>query len=126
MFDLPWKVTRGLQALAAFARDDQPRSAGLLAREIHVAPGRAAALIRELKTAGLVTGAGHRGWALTRPAGSITVLDAVAALGMARSHHPEHCPAELAPLCREVNDRLLEVFRSHTLADLRAELPSLP
>ncbi|HEX7901842.1 MAG TPA: Rrf2 family transcriptional regulator [Planctomycetota bacterium] len=126
MFDLPWSATRGLQALAAFSRDDQPLSAGGLARELHVPPGRAAALIRELKAAGLIAAAGHKGWALTRPAGDVTVFDALVALGAARPDHPELYPPELSPLYREANENLIELFRRHTLADLRAEMPSLP
>ena len=126
MFDLPWTTLRGLQAVGAFARDDVPLSAGVLARELHVTPRRAARLIRVLKSAGLVASAGHKGWTLSRPAGDITVLEAVEALGASRSHPPERCPAELAPLLREAQESLSDLFRNHTLADLRAEMPALP
>ena len=136
MLDLPWTTVRGLAALKALALEDGPLTSGALGREAHLTPARAARMIRELKAAGLVASAGHRGWTLARPASDITVLEAVEALGASRSPS-ERCRADwsmcddrggcvLAPLCRQAHESLIEVFRGHTLADLRAELPVLP
>ena len=136
MLDLPWITVRGLHALKVLAREEGPLTSGALAREVHVTPTRAARLFRQLKSAGLISSAGHRGWILARPAGDITVLDVVESLGSS-SARPERCQADwtmcrdrgscsLAPLCRQAHERLIEVFRGHTLADLRAEMPALP
>ena len=136
MLDLPWTTLRGLRALKALAREEGPLTSAALAREVRLAPSRAAGLLRLLKAAELIAPAGHKGWTLARPAGDITVLEAVEALGTSRPH-PEDCSADwslcpdrggcaLAPLCREAHESLLEIFRGHTLADLRAEMPVLP
>ena len=135
MFDLPVETVRGLRALKAFARVDGPLSAAELVREARVTQSQAARLMRTLKGAGLVVSSGAR-WSLARPAGDITVLEAVEALGMSRARS-EHCQADwplcddrggcvLAPLCREAHETLLELFRTRTLANLRAEMPALP
>ena len=135
MFDLPVETVRGLRALKAFAREEGPLTAADLARDARVTPSHIAKLMRTLKGAGLVVSFGAR-WSLARPAGDITVLEAVEALGMSRPRSG-HCQADwplcddrggcvLAPLCREAHEKLLDLFRTHTLADLRAEMPALP
>ena len=135
MLGLPRTAMLGLHALKALGRDEGPLSSGTLSREVHVYPSQVARLLRLLKAAGLVASAGHKGWILARPAGEITVLEAVEALGMSRPH-PEDCAVgsscpdrgacALAPLCRRMHESLIDVFRGLTLADLRAELPALP
>jgi Rrf2 family protein len=131
MFDLPAETARGLRALKALARGDGHLTAADLAREARVAPSHAARLMRTLKGAGLVVSSGS-GWSLARPAGVISVLEAVEALGMSRPRS-EGCPhcddrdgCVLAPLCREAHEAMIELFRTHSLADLRAEIPALP
>jgi DNA-binding IscR family transcriptional regulator len=136
MLDLPWTTLRGLRALKALAREDGPLTSGALAREVRLTPSRAASLLRLLKAAELIAPAGHKGWTLARPAGDITVLEAAEALGMSRPHPedcragesfcPDHGDCALSPLCRQAHESLLEVFRGHTLADLRAVMPVLP
>jgi DNA-binding IscR family transcriptional regulator len=135
MLDLPWMTVRGLHALKALAREGGPMSTGAIAREACVPPGRAASLLRILRSADLVEEAGPRRWALARRPEQISVLEAVEALGASRPR-AEHCQADwsicdnrggcaIAPLCREAHRRLLEIFRGHTLADLRVEMPSM-
>lgn len=136
MLDLPWITVRGLHILKAFARADGPLTLGAVARETGVAPSRSARILRVLKAAGLIEPALPKGWKLSRPAGNISVLEAVEALGASRPR-PEHCQADwalcenrggcvLAPLCRQAHESLIGVFREHTLADLRMEAPTLP
>lgn len=135
MLDLPWTTVRGLHALKALAREGGPLSLGAIAREACVPPSRAARLLRILRSAGLVEETAPRRWTLARRPEQISVLDAVEALGASRPH-AEHCQADwaicvnrggcaIAPLCREAHERLLEIFRVHTLADLRVEMPSM-
>lgn len=136
MLDLPWTTVRGLNVLKSLAREEEPMTLGALAREACVPPSRAARLLRILRSAGLVETAGARGWTLARRPAEISVLEAVEALGASRPR-PEHCQADwaicldrggcaLAPLCRQAHESLMEIFRSHTLADLQVELPTLP
>jgi Rrf2 family protein len=126
MFDLPVETERGLRALKAIARHDGPVAAAELAREARVTPNHVARLLRTLKAAGLVAPSGSGRWALARPAGAITVLEAVEALGVDWNHRDDHDDCVLAPLCREAHETMLDLFRARTLADLRAALPVLP
>ena len=126
MFDLPVETERGLRALKALARVDGPLGAAELARDAHVTPGHVARLMRTLKGAGLVVPSAAGRWSLARPAGAITVLEAVEALGVDWTHRDDHDDCVLAPLCREAHETMLDLFRARTLADLRAALPALP
>src|SRR5688500_18194359 len=121
MLDLPATTVKGLRVLKALAREDLPLTTAVLAREARVTPAHAARLVRVLKGAGHAA-AGGKGWSLARPAGEITVLEAVEALE-ASSSRPEHCHADwgacvdrggcaLAPLCREAHETLTELFRN--------------
>ena len=134
MLDLPWTTVRGLHLLKALAHHEAPMKAADLARETGVTPGRLQTLLRILRAADLVE-ARRPGWALSRPADQIRVLDAIEALGEARPK-PAHCRADwstcdsrggcaLAPLCRHAHTVLVEIFRHHTLADLQVEMPAM-
>ncbi len=134
MLDLPWTTVRGLHVLKALAAHSGPMKGADLAREAGVTPARLQPLLRLLRAADLVEPR-RPGWALTRPADRIGVLEAVEALGASRTK-PEHCRADwancdnrggcaLAPLCRHAHAVLQEIFRHHTLADLGVELPAM-
>ena len=125
------RILRDAGARVEVTYSPGPVACADLAREARVTPSHAARLMRTLKGAGLVVSSGS-GWSLARPAGVITVLEAVEALGMSRPRSEDcpHCDERdgcvLAPLCREGHEAMIELFRTHSLSDLRAEMPALP
>jgi len=135
MLELPWTTVRGLHVLKCLSAAGKAVPLPRIAAETHVSTAHAARLIARLRELGFVESRPGKGFVLARPAGEISVADVVRGLG-ASSAKPARCKADygtcseravcaLAPLCREAEEGLREVFGRFTLAGLDRELPAL-
>lgn len=135
MLDLARETVWGLYALHYLAGRDRLTGAAEIARHGKIPSKALAPILRKLRAADLLRGRPGHGYALARPAGTISVAqvarlledaDAPAKSCMQRFDacaYTESCA--LAPLCREASERAQSAMRSFTVADLRQATAAL-
>ena len=136
MLDLAKETVWGLYALHALASRERLTSVAEIARLGGIPRKALAPILRKLREGGLLRGRPGHGYALARPAGTVTVSEVAGLLENPYSPAPscmnrfdacaftESCA--LAPLCREANDRARSALRSFTVADLRESPVCMP
>jgi Rrf2 family protein len=129
MLDLAKETVWGLYALHSLASRERMTSAAEIARQGGIPRGALAPILKKLRDAGLLRGRPGHGYALDRPAGTISVSEVAALLENAEAPaascmnrydacaYTESCA--MAPLCREAHERARSAMRSFTVADLR-------
>lgn len=133
MLDLAKETVLGLYALHFLALRTRMVALAEIARHGKVPARRMESILKKLRAAGLIRGRSGHGYALARPAASISVDEVARLLEPADS--PKNCTerfdvcryresCSLAPLCRESWERTRSAMRSFTVADLRQSPPA--
>ncbi len=135
MLDLAKETVWGLYALHVLANRDRLTGTEEIVRQGRVPRQALARILRKLRSAGLLRGRPGRGYALARPAATLSVAEVARLLENAKAPaksctqrfdactYTESCA--LAPLCREANERAQSAMRSFTVADLRQSTAAL-
>ena len=134
MLDLAKETVWGLYALHALASRGRLTSAAEIARQGGIPRKALAPILGKLKEGGLIRGRPGHGYALARPAGTIS---AAVVAGLLESAEAPAAPCTtrydacaftescaLAPLCRDAHERARSAMHSFTIADLRDSPPA--
>jgi len=133
MLDLAKETVWGLYALHYLAVRERLTGAAEIARHGRIPPKALAPILKKLRAAGLLRGRPGHGYALARPAGTISVtevarlLENAAAPARSCMERFDACAytdsCALAPLCREAAEQARKAMRTFTIADLRQASP---
>jgi len=134
MLDLSKETVWGLYALHTLASRERLTGTEEIARQGKIPSKALAPILRKLRSAGLLRGRPGHGYALARPAGSISVAEVARLLENAEAParsclnrfdacaYTESCA--LGPLCRAASEQARAAMHDFTLADLRPSPPA--